>query len=318
MVDSNRTPQPIVDNVPIVKENGFPTQYFMRWCQERQIAIADGITAAQAEQLILDWATQRDITAGVGLSGGGNLSADVNIDLENTAVTPAIYGDATHVAQFTVDQQGRITLAANVPVSGGGGGAPWYFSPPPATAFTLPIGTVPGTATDDANIGCKIDCGAPAGGDVSRGILAAMPAIGTDFTLTVHLVYAGLTNNYGGVGLMLYNQAAANKTIFFCYSLESSYGLQVKRFNYPAGFSATPFANSNTRFDGWFRVQRVGTNLNFYFSNDGKQWILILTESQTAWLTTGPTYIGPGMWYNRTGANNAMTCVVDHWDITTP
>ena len=42
--------------------------------------------------------------------------------LPNTAVTPGSYGDATHVAAFTVDAQGRLTAASNVAVSGGGGG----------------------------------------------------------------------------------------------------------------------------------------------------------------------------------------------------
>lgn len=41
-------------------------------------------------------------------------------DLPNTAVTPGTYGDATHVGQFTVDQQGRLTFAADVAISGSG------------------------------------------------------------------------------------------------------------------------------------------------------------------------------------------------------
>lgn len=39
--------------------------------------------------------------------------------LANTAVTPGTYGDATNVGQFTVDQQGRVTGAANVAITSG-------------------------------------------------------------------------------------------------------------------------------------------------------------------------------------------------------
>lgn len=38
--------------------------------------------------------------------------------LSSTAVTPATYGSATQVGQFTVDQQGRLTFAGNVTIGG--------------------------------------------------------------------------------------------------------------------------------------------------------------------------------------------------------
>lgn len=59
----------------------------------------------------------RTVSAGTGLTGGGNLSADRTISLANTAVTPATYGTASQVGTFTVDGQGRITSAANVSVA---------------------------------------------------------------------------------------------------------------------------------------------------------------------------------------------------------
>jgi hypothetical protein len=61
--------------------------------------------------------TTRQVSAGTGLTGGGNLSADRTISLANTAVTPATYGTASQVGTFTVDGQGRITSAANVAVA---------------------------------------------------------------------------------------------------------------------------------------------------------------------------------------------------------
>lgn len=44
----------------------------------------------------------------------------VSIDLDDTAVTPGIYGDASNVSQITVDQQGRITGATDVAISATG------------------------------------------------------------------------------------------------------------------------------------------------------------------------------------------------------
>lgn len=63
------------------------------------------------------------ITAGIGLSGGGNLASNITINLANTTVTAGNYGSNTQVAQITIDAQGRITSASNVAITGGGGGS---------------------------------------------------------------------------------------------------------------------------------------------------------------------------------------------------
>jgi len=73
------------------------------------------LTAANVNA-VADTAT---ITAGTGLTGGGNVASNVTITLANTAVSPDTYGGGTNAAQVTVDQQGRITAAANVAIPQG-------------------------------------------------------------------------------------------------------------------------------------------------------------------------------------------------------
>ena len=96
-----------------------------------------------------------EIIAGIGLDGGGNLAANVTIDLANTTVAAATYGDAANVAQFTVDAQGRLTAASNV-------------------AINIPAGSVTGLgtmATQDANnvaiTGGSVNVGALQGANVT-------------------------------------------------------------------------------------------------------------------------------------------------------
>ena len=57
------------------------------------------------------------VLAGTGISGGGQLTGNVTINLANTAVTAGTYGNATQVSQVTVYAQGRITCASNVAIA---------------------------------------------------------------------------------------------------------------------------------------------------------------------------------------------------------
>lgn len=83
----------------------------------------------------------------VGLSGDGSLGAlsggSVSFTLAASGVTAGTYGDATHVAQVTVDGKGRVTTATSVAISGGGGGGAGYGTyasrPSPGTAGALYI-----------------------------------------------------------------------------------------------------------------------------------------------------------------------------------
>jgi len=76
--------------------------------------VAISISVANVANAVPD---SRVITAGTGLSGGGNLASNVTIDLANTAVTAGTYGNATQVAQVQINAQGQVTNASNVSIA---------------------------------------------------------------------------------------------------------------------------------------------------------------------------------------------------------
>jgi hypothetical protein len=125
--------------VGLVDKLGNPSLAFHRWWDavataiENQVidllALIARVTTTETDIAALDG---RNLIAGAGLTGGGTLAADrtftvgagtgitVNADdvaLANTLVTIGAYGSASSVGTFTVDQQGRMTAAASVPIA---------------------------------------------------------------------------------------------------------------------------------------------------------------------------------------------------------
>jgi hypothetical protein len=118
---------------------------------------------------------------GITTTGSGNT---IEIDLDDTAVTPASYGSQTAIPTFTVDQQGRLTAASTVTV---------------ATALTVDGDSGTGDVsllTDDLQVtGTSneiVTTASKSGTNVTLNI--ALPddvTIGSDLTVTDNLVVNG-------------------------------------------------------------------------------------------------------------------------------
>ena len=71
--------------------------------------------------------TSTQVIAGTGMTGGGALTGNVtlsianggvgSVQLANSGVTSGVYGDATNIPVFTVDNKGRVTAATSVPAT---------------------------------------------------------------------------------------------------------------------------------------------------------------------------------------------------------
>lgn len=78
--------------------------------QDLDITGDSGSESIDLDSEVLDFNGLTGITTSVG-------SNAVNIDLDDTAVTPGSYGSQTQIPTFTVDQQGRLTAAGVVAVA---------------------------------------------------------------------------------------------------------------------------------------------------------------------------------------------------------
>ncbi len=126
----------------------------------------------------------RQITAGTGLSGGGNLSSDVTLSLPNVG-TPGSYGTSTAVPAVTTDAQGRITAVTETPING----------VPAANIVVTPAGNLSATDVQAAlqELQTDIDATSGAAAETAQDAVAAAFAAGTQDGVSV--VYDDVANS---------------------------------------------------------------------------------------------------------------------------
>lgn len=81
--------QPLVKNQRIVADDGTPTDYFIRWAQQRQIDIGEAIDAQQALQIVEQFLADNPLIAGSGIvfaPPSGNIADGLTISAEVQAI----------------------------------------------------------------------------------------------------------------------------------------------------------------------------------------------------------------------------------------
>lgn len=143
------TLQPLGKQFPISNSDGTPTEYFIRWAQQRQIDISDGISAADAQKLVEDSLTAHKIQDGVGIKvtpADGELIHDPTIAIDavlddlndvDTVSTPPTNGQA-----LVYDNTAHLWKPGTV--ASGGGVTPFHvYATGTGTSQTIALPVTP-------------------------------------------------------------------------------------------------------------------------------------------------------------------------------
>jgi hypothetical protein len=301
--------QPLEQSFAIVGPDGRPTQYFIRWAQQRQIDITASITAENATQLIIEYLASHPLIAGSGiaLTPSGNLTDSPSIsalvqqilDQITTTHGSVLYRDAAAwaaLAPGTAGQFLRTNGAAADPdwASPSGGGGTWPpIQAPLAATFTNFSGDATNVVkTDDTDVGLSLNNGASVNGNLHRITTKLLPSSGTVDFEHIALVKNTRANLAGSCGVVLHEESTGKLLVFgvnigtnvHAYSGTLT-SLGASLFNY----------NISTR-ELWTKItyDNATSTYSLFTSSDGKNWIFEVSSLATVSFTVRASRVGYG------------------------
>lgn len=193
------------------------------------------------------------------------------------------------------------------------------FAPPTASSFTFidTVSSVTPSVSDVSGVGMlySVSVGTSS---IFPGAYRAVPT-STSWTLTARMKYPTLPGNYPGFGL--YIKDTSGKMLGL--DIESRTGvtsLILKRNNSNTDIQSNAYLQATYDAPNWLRIAFDGTNLKFYVSWDGQNWLFYWTETKTAFLNGNLQYVGisgratmqtSGTWL----AGSKTGGIVTYWDI---
>lgn len=153
---------------------------------------------------------------------------------------------------------------------------------------------------------------------------ATPPAAGTDFSYRAFMHPVWSRNQNWIFGIYLADNSGTKK-----YQGWGSRNSTWQRFDFASGITGNPSGTSagSTGVAGdiytvatpiWFRIDRVSTTFNFYYSFDGETWVLQDSISSTLVLTSTLTEFGLYAAPNSTSATAAFAEIVNCYSLTGP
>lgn len=334
--------QPLVNNQRIVKQDGTPTDYFIRWAQQKQIDIGAGITAQQALEIITKYLADHELQAGSGIqiTPSGNISDSPTIAAEVQAILDQItdvrgsvlFRGAAGWEALGPGPNGHFlrTNGAGANPSwaagGGGGGGLWWFNPPVAADFPT-FGSYDATMPftfDNPNSGMVLRwTGNYVTNDSSKGCFKALPP-GVDWQVITHWGMSGVWTNFAYGGVALRNSVTNRAFTIAQPTFAASAGYFLIGQN---GWTAQALGNiilgsGNGAMPMHTRLSWVSatTTLNIEFSYDGESWINRYSTNVAASLGT-PDLVGFKLHSSFAAAavtgtytDNRQFLTVDRWE----
>lgn len=212
------TLQPLSKQFAIVDSGGLPTDYFIRWAQQKQIDIGSSVTSSEAQtlidQAIADFEANRSINTVAPLSGGGTLENNLTLSHNESGVTAGTYGSATESAVITVDEYGHVTNISEETIAGGSSSL--------ATLTDVDMTTAPtdGQALVYSSSESKWKPGTVSGGGGSGGSREYFNIVSDLNTATNSGSFAHA--NFGGALMIMDSDATIDGVAFWARSMSSS------------------------------------------------------------------------------------------------
>lgn len=335
--------QPLGKNFAVVDpQTGLPTDYFIRWAQEKQIDITKGIDASTAKQIADEEAAlalqSRHINTTAPIVGGGSLGADLTLAHGDSGVTSGTYGSSTKVPVISVDSKGHLTNVTETIITGGGGSggsseAP-FIAPPPASTWIHQNFNATNTSLVDFSLPCTgvrlIEAAVAYGNTNSvRYALTPIPTTST-WTITARLRRGAAMSSYMAWGIVVRDSATGQSRVFG-FDWEAG-GLGALRMSSDTAYTGYTNYGAGSRDSGyyndiWVRLRYTGNGNSciVQFSNDGYYWFSTFTYAATTnsyWIgmTNPPTHVGFGFNSNNNGAGSTypgQDVALLSWEVTT-